>query len=188
MASRGLEFAVEAVRDFLQEDVGGGVTRLDAEVDAIEDASPSVTLPDLLAVTEFLAYQDVSKAPVSCQVYGDEMIEPVDGSNGHSAARYRVGVVLLVHPRAVTSPSAQRVTYMVQRYTMALRRCLQGASVTGAVTTRQAAQTLNGRVVLSMMDSMKYTGWRRPAHGNSTPQHPLEVRARLWVRPQVSNQ
>jgi len=187
MASRGLEYAVEAVRDFLRESLSG-TPRLDAEVDAIEDDSPSETMPDLLPVGEYLAYQDVTKQPVSCQVYGDEMIEPVDSSNGHSAARYRVGVVLMVHVRAITSHTPQRASYMVQRYAMALRRCLQGASVTGALTTRQAAQTLNGRVLLSQMESMKYTSWRQPTRGNNSNQHPLEVRARLWVRPQVSNQ
>lgn len=187
MASRGLEFAVEAVRDFLQEELSG-TPRLDAEVDAIEAASPAVTLPALVDVGEYLSYQDVSKQPVSCQVYGDEMVEAVDSSNGHSAARYRVGVVLLLKVKAVRSHTPQRAAYMVQRFAMALRRCLQGSSVTDALTNRRAAQTLNGRVLLSMMESMRYTSWRTPQRGNHTNNPILEVRARLWVRPQVSNQ
>lgn len=188
MPSRGLEYAILSVRDFLQEDVGGGISRFDAEVDAIESDSPALTLPALPDVDEFLGFQSVTKKPFSIQVYGDERIERVDMSNGHSAARYRIGVVLLVHPNIVGSYTAERLAGAMVRLSMALRRCLQGASVSGAVTDRQAAQTLNKRVLLSMVEEFSYRNGRPVQSGRRAPQTPLDVRARLWVRPQASNQ
>ena len=153
MAEIGAEYAAEAVRAFWAE-------RLDAEVDRIEAASPSLSIGTLPAVASFQRWrQPQAKSPVlMCYSAGRLRRAPLTRGCADKMVAEIACELRLIPRHLATSQQPQHLEAGLERWLSAIwAAAYGGCGGATRVTSLTAAAQLNDRVADSMVREIRHT-------------------------------